>query len=46
MSYPSRIKKAKAETKKKREKRLAIFRHATDLFRFIDTVYRLFRMML
>ncbi|MGE7941797.1 hypothetical protein ACQKNB_06890 [Lysinibacillus xylanilyticus] len=46
MSYPSRVKKAKAETKKKRGERLAIFRHVSDLFRFIDTVYRLFRMML
>lgn len=46
MSFPSRTQKAKAETKKKRNERLAIFRHATDLFRFIDTVYRLFRMML
>ncbi len=46
MPFPSRMQKAKAEMKKKREERLAVFRYATDLFRFVDTLYRLFRMML
>ena len=44
--FPSRMQKAKADMKKKREERLAVFRHAADLFRFVDTLYRLFRMML
>ena len=46
MPFPSRMQKAKAEMKKKREERLAIFRYAADLFRVADTLYRLFRMML
>ncbi|MGN7115727.1 hypothetical protein [Lysinibacillus odysseyi] len=46
MPFPSRMQKAKAEMKKKREERLAVFRYATDLFRFVDTLYRLFRIML
>ena len=46
MSYPSRKEKAKADLKKKRNEKLAIFRYVTDLFRFVDTIYRLFRMML
>jgi len=42
----SRTERVKAERKKKREERLVIFRYAADLFRFVDTLYRLIRMML
>ncbi|MGG2114141.1 hypothetical protein OCI51_25935 (plasmid) [Lysinibacillus capsici] len=42
----SRVERMKAERKKKREEKLAIFRYAADLFRFVDTLYRLLRMML
>ena len=42
----SRTEKVKVERKKKREEGLIIFRYATDLFRFVDTLYRLIRMML
>lgn len=46
MLKQSRQERVKAERKKKREEGLTIFRYATDLFRFIDTMYRFFRMML
>lgn len=46
MQHNSRKERVKAEREKKREEKLAIFRYAADLFRFIDTLYRLFRMML
>ncbi|WP_159083080.1 MULTISPECIES: hypothetical protein [unclassified Lysinibacillus] len=46
MSYPSRKHRAKAVSKKKRNEKLAIFRYVTDFFRLVDTIYRLFRMML
>lgn len=42
----SRTEKVKAERKKKRDEMKTTFRYAVDLFRFIDTVYRLIRMML
>lgn len=42
----SRTEKVRAERKKKREEGLVIFRYATDLFRFVDALYRLIRMML
>ncbi|MFP7358611.1 hypothetical protein SFB93_07430 [Kurthia gibsonii] len=42
----SRQEKVKAERKKKREEGLTIFRYAAYLFRFVDTIYRFFRMML
>ena len=42
----SRTERVKAERKKKREEGLVIFRYAADLFRFVDTLYRLIRMML
>lgn len=46
MQHNSRKERVKAEREKKREGKLAIFRYAADLFRFIDTLYRLFRIML
>lgn len=46
MQQISRKERIKAEREKQREGKLAIFRYAADLFRFIDTLYRLFRMML
>lgn len=42
----SRQERMKAEREKKRSEGLTIFRYTADLFRFIDTLYRLFRMML
>lgn len=42
----SRQERVKAEREEKRKERLTIFRYATDLFRFVDTLYRFFRMML
>jgi len=42
----SRQERVKAEREKKREERLTIFRYVADLFRFVDTIYRFFRMML
>ncbi|HIX43937.1 MULTISPECIES: hypothetical protein [Kurthia] len=44
--YPSRLEKAQAKRQKERSGKLAIFRYAADIFRAVDTVYRLFRMML
>lgn len=46
MPKQSRQERVKAEREKKRKDGLTIFRYAADLFRFIDTLYRLFRMML
>lgn len=46
MQQYSRKERIKAEREKKRKEGLIIFRYAADLFRFIDTLYRLFRMML
>ncbi|MGN7478596.1 hypothetical protein ACTHOQ_12140 [Solibacillus silvestris] len=42
----SRMERVKAERKKKRIEGLVILRYAADLFRFADTIYRFFRMML
>lgn len=42
----SRQERVKAEREKKRKDGLTIFRYAADLFRFVDTIYRFFRMML
>lgn len=46
MHHLSRQEKAEAKRKQKRKEGLAIFRYAADLFRFVDTLYRLIRMML
>lgn len=42
----SRKERQEAERKQKRKDGLIILRYAADLFRFVDTVYRFFRMML
>ena len=45
MQQYSRVKRMEAERKKGR-KGLVILRYLADLFRFVDTIYRIFRMML